>query len=305
MKTAAKKNTRSGSRSKAKKSTKNSTAQRSSARRKTTSSNKSKTNTSSKSGSSKSGSSKSGSSGSGKKTGDSTEGLKKLFHDLLKDTLNAEKQLTKALPRLAAASTSKQLSAAFKKHLSETEKHVRRLEKVFSICDLKIAGKKCEAMEGLIQEGKDAISETTKGTMVRDVALIVAAQKVEHYEISAYGSLRSIAENCGFDKAIELLQQTLDEEGETDKKLTAISESLNPKAAGSKSGSTKSDSAKSSGKAKSAKDTEVEDAIYMDDDSKDEKEEDDDEDDDIYDEVDLDEEEEGEKPNYQKKDTSF
>jgi ferritin-like metal-binding protein YciE len=296
MKTAAKKNTRSGSRSKAKKSTKNSTAQRSSARRKTTSSNKSKTNTSSKSGSSKSASSR-----SGKKTGeDSTEGLKKLFHDLLKDTLNAEKQLTKALPRLAAASTSKQLSAAFKKHLSETEKHVRRLEKVFSICDLKIAGKKCEAMEGLIQEGKDAIAETTKGTMVRDVALIVAAQKVEHYEISAYGSLRSIAENCGFDKAIELLQQTLDEEGETDKKLTAISESLNPKAAGSKSSSSQP-----SGKTKSAKDTEVEDAIYIDDESKDEKEEEDDDDDDMYDEVDLDEEEEGEKPDYRKKDTSF
>ncbi len=158
--------------------------------------------------------------------------FKELFNDLLKDTLNAEKQLVRALPKMVKAATSKQLASAFKKHLSETEKQVSRLEKVFSVCGFKVVGKKCEAMEGLVKEGEEAIKETTQGSFVRDVALIVAAQKVEHYEMAAYGSLRSIAETLGYSKAVDLLQKTLDEEGAADKALTELSASINAKAAG-------------------------------------------------------------------------
>lgn len=193
--------------------------------------------------------------------------MKKYFSDLLKDTLNAEKQLVRALPKLAKASTSSALKKAFEKHLGETEKQVARLEKVFAACDIKMAGKKCEAMEGLVKEGTEAIEETPKGSLVRDVALIVAAQKVEHYEIAAYGSLRNIAINLGYDKAADLLQKTLDEESAADQKLTDISDSLNPKA-------TKEEAPKSkkTAKAISSKqddeekenDEEPEEAVYVD-----------------------------------------
>jgi len=182
------------------------------------------------------------------------ETLKNIFHEILKDTLNAEKQLVKALPKMAKASTSPKLGKAFEKHLAETEKQVTRLEKVFQICDLKVAGKKCEAMEGLVKEGEEAIKETPKGSWVRDVALIVAAQKVEHYEIAAYGSLRSIASILGYEKAADLLQKTLDEETGADEKLTAISETVNPAAKGSSSSKEKSASeSKSSSSGKNSK----------------------------------------------------
>lgn len=198
--------------------------------------------------------------------------MKKYFNDLLKDTLNAEKQMVRALPRMAKACTSKSLRKAFEKHLGETEKHVTRLEKVFIACGFKITSKKCEAMEGLVKEGVEAIHETTKGSLVRDVALIVAAQKVEHYEIASYGSLRSIAMILGFDKAVELLQKTLDEEGAADKKLTEISDSLNPKASASKPEAQKTTASAESKNISEEADAEVEEAVYLDADEEEEGE---------------------------------
>lgn len=159
-----------------------------------------------------------------------SEELKELFHETLKDIYNAEKQLVKALPKMAKAATSQQLIDAFEEHLTVTENQVTRLEQVFEACDLKVSSKKCEAMEGLVQEGQEAIEETEDGSAVRDVALIIAAQKVEHYEIAAYGSLRTIATLLGFDEAAELLQETLDEEGEADKTLTDVAGQINMEA---------------------------------------------------------------------------
>jgi ferritin-like metal-binding protein YciE len=159
-----------------------------------------------------------------------SDALKKLLHDMLKDTMSAEKQLVKALPKMAKAATSEELKNAFTKHLSETENQVARLEEVFEACDLPVGAKKCEAMAGLVKEGEEAIKETEKGSAVRDVALIVAAQKVEHYEIAAYGSLRSITTVLGLQEAADLLQETLDEEGATDKTLTQIAGKINVQA---------------------------------------------------------------------------
>ncbi|UPT66638.1 MAG: ferritin-like domain-containing protein [Sphingobacteriales bacterium JAD_PAG50586_3] len=156
--------------------------------------------------------------------------LKKLYHEILKDTYNAEKQLLKALPKMAKGATSEELTAAFEDHLSVTEEQVTRLEQVFEASGLKVSSKKCEAMEGLVKEGEEAIEETEDGSLVRDVALIVAAQKVEHYEIAAYGSLRSIASILGLSEAANLLQETLDEEGDADKTLSDIASQINAEA---------------------------------------------------------------------------
>ncbi len=150
--------------------------------------------------------------------------LKELFVDGLKDIYWAEKHLAKALTKLAKAATSSDLKTAFETHKQETEVHVERLEKVFSMIDVKAVAKKCEAMEGLIKESETITEETEKGTMVRDCGLIMAAQKVEHYEIASYGSLRTLAEKLGYPEVADLLQTTLNEEGETDKKLTVIAE---------------------------------------------------------------------------------
>jgi len=158
------------------------------------------------------------------------DALKKLFYDMLKDTMSAEKQLVKALPKMAKAATSEELTNALNEHLSVTENQVARLEEVFEAAGLDVGSKTCEAMKGLVAEGEEAIKETDKGSLVRDVALIVAAQKVEHYEIAAYGSLRTLAQVLGLREAANLLQETLDEEGETDKKLTMIAERINVKA---------------------------------------------------------------------------
>jgi len=127
---------------------------------------------------------------------------------------------------MAKAAESEDLSTAFENHLEETEGQVERLEKVFEICDIKAQAKKCEAMEGLVEEAQEMISEHESG-VVRDSGLIIAAQKVEHYEMAAYGSLRTLAQVLGYDEAVELLQETLDEEGEADKTLTSISETIN------------------------------------------------------------------------------
>lgn len=150
--------------------------------------------------------------------------LQELFLDSLKDIYYAEKAILKALPKMKRAATSEELAAAFEEHLEVTEGQVGRLEQVFESIDEKVRSKKCEAIEGLIKEAQSIIEDTDKGTSTRDVGLILAAQKVEHYEIATYGGLRQLAETLGYSEAVELLQQTLDEEKETDLKLTDIAE---------------------------------------------------------------------------------
>jgi ferritin-like metal-binding protein YciE len=151
--------------------------------------------------------------------------LQELLVDELKDLYNAENQLIKALPRMAKAATAPELKRAFDKHLGETRRQAQRLEQIGRALDIKITGKKCKAMEGLITEGKELIQEDMDENAL-DAGLIGAAQKVEHYEIAAYGTARTHAALLGHDKVARLLQQTLDEEGETDKKLTAIAERI-------------------------------------------------------------------------------
>ena len=151
--------------------------------------------------------------------------LMEFFVDELKDIYWAEKHLVKSLPKMAKAATSEELRSAFEDHLAVTEEHVTRLEEVFSIVDKKPQAKKCDAMAGLVEEANSIVSDTDAGSMTRDVGLIFAAQKVEHYEIATYGCLRTIARVLGLEDAAALLQTTLDEEGEADKTLTAIAES--------------------------------------------------------------------------------
>jgi ferritin-like metal-binding protein YciE len=148
--------------------------------------------------------------------------LKELFVEELKDIYSAEKQLTKALPKLAKAATSEELANAFENHLVQTEEQIVRVEQVFELLDMPARAKKCEGMAGMIQEGQQAIEDTDSGTATRDAALIIAAQKVEHYEIASYGSLVQLAKTIGLDDAADLLQQTLDEEKETDVLLTEL-----------------------------------------------------------------------------------
>ncbi|HEX2533686.1 MAG TPA: ferritin-like domain-containing protein [Chitinophagaceae bacterium] len=159
--------------------------------------------------------------------------LQELFLDSLKDIYYAEKAILKALPRMQEATTSEQLVQAFRDHEAMTEGQVSRLEQVFGLLGEKVSSKKCEAIEGLIKEAEGIISETDEGTSTRDVGLILAAQKVEHYEIASYGGLRQLAITLGYSEAASLLQQTLDEEKETDLLLTDIAEnSINYQAAG-------------------------------------------------------------------------
>jgi ferritin-like metal-binding protein YciE len=148
-----------------------------------------------------------------------------LIHEL-KDLYSAENQLTKALPKMAKAATSEELKQAFQTHLQQTEEHIRRLEKIGKQLDETLKGKKCKAMEGLVEEGKEIIEEDGDETVL-DLALIGAAQKVEHYEIASYGTARTLAELLGEDQIATILQETLDEEGETDKLLTEIAMELN------------------------------------------------------------------------------
>jgi ferritin-like metal-binding protein YciE len=142
------------------------------------------------------------------------------FVDELKDIYWAEVHLVKALPKMKKAATSPELAAAFEKHTGETQEHIDRLEKVFGLLDEKAVAKKCEAMEGLLKEAESIIEDTKKGTHTRDAGLILAAQKVEHYEIATYGSLRTFAETMGHTDVAELLQQTLENEKATDEALT-------------------------------------------------------------------------------------
>jgi ferritin-like metal-binding protein YciE len=148
----------------------------------------------------------------------------KFFVDELKDIYWAEKHLVKALPKMKKAATSPELAAAFEKHTTETQTHIETLEQVFQLLGEKASAKKCDAMEGLIEEAEGIIEDTDKGTLIRDAGLILAAQKVEHYEIATYGTLRTFAENMGHTDVVELLQQTLDNEKATDVALTEVAE---------------------------------------------------------------------------------
>ena len=151
--------------------------------------------------------------------------LEKFFVDALKDIYWAEKHLTKALPKMQKAATSEELQQAIEEHLNQTKEHVNRLEQVFDQLGEKAQAKKCEAMEGLTKEGDTVVEETEDGTSTRDVGIIVSAQKVEHYEISAYGSLITLAKTMGQDEIADILAQTLEEEKEADQLLTQIAES--------------------------------------------------------------------------------
>src|SRR3954451_4326241 len=177
----------------------------------------------------------------------SMDSLKDLYVDELKDLYNAENQLLKALPKMAKKASAPELKRAFQDHLKQTEGHVKRLEKIFKGLGEKPTGKTCKAMKGLVEEGKEIIEEDGDESVL-DAALIGAAQKVEHYEIAGYGTARTFASMLGEEDAMELLQETLDEEAATDKKLTALAESLvNPEASqAEENGSSKKKSKKSS-----------------------------------------------------------
>jgi len=148
--------------------------------------------------------------------------LKQLFVEELKDIYWAEKHLTKALPKMRKAATSTELANAFEQHLTVTENQIGRAEQVFEMLDMAPRAKKCEAMEGLVQEAQEVIEETDNGSATRDVALIIAGQKVEHYEIATYGSLVQLAKTMGRDDIASLMQQTLDEEKQADQMLSDL-----------------------------------------------------------------------------------
>lgn len=150
--------------------------------------------------------------------------LMKLFEDELKDIYWAEKALTKAIPKMIKNATAEALVKALKGHLAETEGHVQKVEKVFGIIGKKTQAKKCEAMDGLMKEAKEIMEDCEKGAM-RDAGIITAAQKVEHYEMASYGTLRTFAKILGYPKAADILDQILKEERSADEKLTGIAES--------------------------------------------------------------------------------
>jgi ferritin-like metal-binding protein YciE len=155
--------------------------------------------------------------------------LHDLWVDELKDLLNAENQILKALPKMAKAAGDDELRAAFEDHLEQTQGHVERLQAIFSKIDGSGKGKKCKGIEGIIAEGKEML-DLDLPPHVCDAALIAAAQRVEHYEIAAYGTVRTYAEILGQSDAVRLLEQTLQEEKDTDERLTAIAEQVNPEA---------------------------------------------------------------------------
>jgi ferritin-like metal-binding protein YciE len=156
------------------------------------------------------------------------ETLKDLYIDELKDLYSAENQLVKALPKMAKAATSPDLRTGFEEHLEQTKNHVQRLEAIFQQLGESPKGKKCRGMEGLIEEGSEAIEEY-EGEL-RDAALIGAAQRVEHYEMAGYGTVSAFAEELGESEHVSLLNETLEEEKETDEKLSGLSEDVNSKA---------------------------------------------------------------------------
>jgi len=164
------------------------------------------------------------SNGNGKKGSDESSLIEEFFVDELKDIYWAEKHLIKALPKMQKAATSTELKNSFADHLEVTKGHVTRLEQAFEMMGKKPQAKKCDAMDGLTKEGESIIEDTEKGSMTRDVGLIMAAQKVEHYEIATYGSLKQLAKTLGKDDLSNLFDQTLTEEKEADELLTNIAE---------------------------------------------------------------------------------
>jgi ferritin-like metal-binding protein YciE len=157
------------------------------------------------------------------------EALRDLYIDELRDIYSAETQLVKALPKMAKAATSQELRSGFEEHLEQTRGQLSRLEQIFEDLDEKPSGKKCSGMEGLVKEGGEMIKNEFEGE-VKDAGLIGAAQRVEHYEIAAYGTVRAFAELLGDRNAVDLLSQTLEEEKETDKKLTQLASEINVEA---------------------------------------------------------------------------
>jgi len=158
-----------------------------------------------------------------------SEALKELYIDELKDIYNAENQLLKALPKMAKAATSEELSQGFQQHAEQTKGHVQRLEKIFKSLGENPKGKKCKGMEGLVAEGTEMMGEDFEDS-VMDAAIISAAQRIEHYEIAAYGTVCAFAEELGESEQASLLNETLEEEKETDEKLTQLSEQINSQA---------------------------------------------------------------------------
>jgi ferritin-like metal-binding protein YciE len=158
-------------------------------------------------------------------TGMESSQLMKLFENSLKDIYWAEKALTKAIPKMIKNATSEELVEALKNHLEETLEHVTRCEDVFNLIDMKVAAKKCEAMAGLMKEGEEIMEECEEGAMC-DAGIIAAGQKIEHYEIATYGTLRQFAETLGLEEAVELLETTLEEEKAADVKLTEVAVSV-------------------------------------------------------------------------------
>jgi ferritin-like metal-binding protein YciE len=150
--------------------------------------------------------------------------LEDLYMDMLKDLYSAEKQLVKALPKMVRNAHTPDLQQAFQDHLKQTEGHVERIERIFSERNASPRGKKCVGMEGIVEEGNELLQEKVDPDVL-DAGLIAAAQKVEHYEIASYGAVRTWAQRLGYNNEAQLLQQTLDEEGEANKKLTQIAES--------------------------------------------------------------------------------
>lgn len=158
--------------------------------------------------------------------------LKELYLEELRDLYDAEEQITKALPKMAKAATSDELRAGFEQHLEQTKGHVQRLERIFDGLGEKPEGNKCKGMQGIISEGKKIMQEEGFEGEVLDAGLISAAQRVEHHEIAAYGCARSYANLLGDTEAASLLKETLEEEKQTDQKLTQLSETINVEAAG-------------------------------------------------------------------------
>jgi len=153
------------------------------------------------------------------------ETLQELLVEQIRDIFDAEKQLVKALPKMAKGAESEELANAIRNHLEETQNQVSRLEEVFQILGAPAKGKSCKGMKGLLEEANETLQEEDKGTL-RDLAIIAGAQKVEHYEMSAYGTARTLAEHLGLNKAVKLLQQTEDEEKQADETLTTVASGL-------------------------------------------------------------------------------
>jgi ferritin-like metal-binding protein YciE len=159
------------------------------------------------------------------------ETLKTLYVDELRDLLDAENQLIKAIPKMAEASSSTELRSGFEHHLEQTRNHAKRLEQILELLGEAPKGKKCKGMQGIVAEGNEILDEDFEGALM-DAGIISAAQRVEHYEIAAYGCVREYAQLLGETEAVSLIEQTLEEEKETDKKLTELAQTINREAAG-------------------------------------------------------------------------